>query len=493
MVRASKRTPEEKAEARREKSRRYNASERGKAVRAQGSAARKRGRRKVAKGHITRVPPLPSGVQQWSGVSVYPDDPTHASVYAGADDFDGHLIHCFLDAPPFNIPESEREAARVPHRYRRGGTLWQRERALDGYLERGHVEKQRFWAERAADLKVRLLHEEIRAEIRAQLEEWDRILDLNKSFVTDSVECVMWERHLVWKARMPCLPPYHPCPGHENTREHDRCSQCLYYTVWTGFVRGAFSNSWIAREQTERFTDSRQKSFKTKAEMDAWWASMCADHHSGGCPPFEPVSFSLVRNPITYPSSAPCTRAALIAAAPLIPPINIIGPSTSVAGSSSAPPPAPSPFNSPRSRDSSASSPAPQKEEATTPQLSTRAHPPSRLLLTPTGMAGMSTPGLSAALGTPTPASSSARARGPSASVLVTPNPHATPRPAPDPAAPLPPVRMYGIRNVSIFFPTFEAARQAAENLKLSDSKIMVSSNYRKLEAWMSGEPFDAD
>ena len=52
---------------------------------------------------------------------------------------------------------------------------------------------------------------------------------------------------------------------------------------------------------------------------------------------------------------------------------------------------------------------------------------------------------------------------------------------------------MYGIRNVSIFFPTFEAARQAAENLKLSDSKIMVSSNYRKLEAWMSGEPFDAD
>ncbi|KAJ7200867.1 hypothetical protein GGX14DRAFT_400469 [Mycena pura] len=201
MVRASKRTSEEKAEARREKSRRYNASERGKAVRAQESAARRRGRRKVAKGHITRVPPPPSGVYEWSGVPIYPDDPIHASVYTGTEEFDVSPIHCFLDVPPFKIPKREREAARAPHQYRRGGMLWQRERALDGYLERGHVEKKCFWAERAADLKTRLLHDEIRAELRAQLEEWDRILDLNKSYVANSVECVMWERHLVWKAR----------------------------------------------------------------------------------------------------------------------------------------------------------------------------------------------------------------------------------------------------------------------------------------------------
>ncbi|KAJ7190937.1 hypothetical protein GGX14DRAFT_407581 [Mycena pura] len=201
MVRASKRTPEEKAEARREKSRRYNASERGKAVRAQGSAARSHGRRKVAKRHITRVPPLPSGVHEWSGVPVYPDDPIHVSAYAGTDDFDFAPIDAFLDSPPFNIPEREREAARAPHRYRRDGTLWQRERALDGYLERRHVEKRHFWAERAAVLKAHLLHDEMRAEISAQLEGWGRILDLNESFVTNSVECVMWERHLVWKAR----------------------------------------------------------------------------------------------------------------------------------------------------------------------------------------------------------------------------------------------------------------------------------------------------
>ncbi|KAJ7194241.1 hypothetical protein GGX14DRAFT_586878 [Mycena pura] len=61
--------------------------------------------------------------------TAHPDDPIHASVYAGAEDLDVRPIHCFPDAPPFNIPESERKAARAPHRYRRGGTLWQQNTA----------------------------------------------------------------------------------------------------------------------------------------------------------------------------------------------------------------------------------------------------------------------------------------------------------------------------------------------------------------------------
>ncbi|KAJ7220888.1 hypothetical protein GGX14DRAFT_676348 [Mycena pura] len=61
--------------------------------------------------------------------TAHPDDPIHASVYAGAEELDVRPIHCFPDAPPFNIPESERKAARAPHRYRRGGTLWQQNTA----------------------------------------------------------------------------------------------------------------------------------------------------------------------------------------------------------------------------------------------------------------------------------------------------------------------------------------------------------------------------
>ncbi|KAJ7192577.1 hypothetical protein GGX14DRAFT_578011 [Mycena pura] len=61
--------------------------------------------------------------------TAHPDDPIHASVYAGAEDLDVRPIHCFPDAPPFNIPETERKATRAPHRYRRGGTLWQQNTA----------------------------------------------------------------------------------------------------------------------------------------------------------------------------------------------------------------------------------------------------------------------------------------------------------------------------------------------------------------------------
>ncbi|KAJ6458764.1 hypothetical protein C8R45DRAFT_1109883 [Mycena sanguinolenta] len=106
--------------------------------------------------------------------------------------------------------------------------------------------------------------------------------------------------------KMSCHPPFYPCPGHELCSEHDKSSTCYYYFVFAGFVRGIFTNSWVARNQTECFTDSRQKAFKTRNEADAWWAVICNAHHSSGCPDFEPLNFDLDVDPRTDPSSTPC-------------------------------------------------------------------------------------------------------------------------------------------------------------------------------------------
>ncbi|KAJ7736631.1 hypothetical protein B0H16DRAFT_1730678 [Mycena metata] len=184
---------------------------------------------------------------------------------------------------------------------------------------------------------------------------------------------------------MVCTPPYHPCPGHESKTEHDSCSQCLYYAVFLGFARGAYSNSWIARDQTDGFTDSRQKSFKKWADLEHWWSGMCATHHTAGCPPFEPLGFSLNAPYNTHPSSPPCTRSGgaiprgtlTLPNLPLLPayvPTAVAGPSTAVAG---WPVPAPSPF----------AAPAHKKEEPLSPNLRSPPHVAvnTRVQLTPTG------------------------------------------------------------------------------------------------------------
>ncbi|KAJ7219353.1 hypothetical protein GGX14DRAFT_560439 [Mycena pura] len=201
MGRTAKFTPEERAQSCRDKNTKYRQSEHGKAVRAQGHATDKRGRRKVAKGHLTRVPPLPSGIEEWTRASLHPEHPIHISARADTEDFDASSIYHFLAPPPFDIPESEREAARTPQPYHRGGTVWLRQRALDGCLERERVKKQEFWGVQASVLNICSLHDEIRAEIAIQLGEWERILSLNKGLVDRSLECAMWQRHVIWKAR----------------------------------------------------------------------------------------------------------------------------------------------------------------------------------------------------------------------------------------------------------------------------------------------------
>ncbi|KAJ7029945.1 hypothetical protein C8F04DRAFT_1264287 [Mycena alexandri] len=131
---------------------------------------------------------------------------------------------------------------------------------------------------------------------------------------------------------MPCRPPFYPCPGHESISSHDSSAACAFYPVFAGFVRGTFTNSWIARAQTDGFIDGRQRSFKHYADVLHWWETMCQAHHQDGCPPFEPIDFSLDPDAKTHPSSAPCTRIdpnVLVAAG------IAIGPSSSSPSSSS--------------------------------------------------------------------------------------------------------------------------------------------------------------
>ncbi|KAJ7754814.1 hypothetical protein B0H16DRAFT_1458852 [Mycena metata] len=372
---------------------------------------------------------------------------------------------------------------------------------------------------------------------------------------------------------MVCTPPFHPCPGHESKTEHDAAAQCLFYAVFIGYVRGAYTNSWIARGQTDGYTDSRQKAFKKWADLEHWWSGMCAMHHTAGCPPFESVGFSLNPPSNTHPSSPPCTRAGgpiprghvILPNLPLLPAYTpVAGPSTAVAGPSTAvagpsttslPVPAPSPFTAPPHK----------KEEPRSPKLLS---PPrvtlnTRVQLTPTGLprglhlaaataaaqSGSRTPRASAppmtllaaelatddeddedysdlestltesstlstapssrlsspelrlatpvyvaapvaapaAVPAPVPAAPILRAAPVIPSVLVTPGPGAPS--TPEPARHLPRVRQYGIRGVSVFYPTHESARAAAMSLGI-DPKIMVSDNVEKLEAWMIGETF---
>ncbi|KAJ7353488.1 hypothetical protein DFH08DRAFT_987948 [Mycena albidolilacea] len=157
------------------------------------------------------------------------------------------------------------------------------------------------------------------------------------------------------------------------------------------------------------------------ADVLEWWQDLCAQHHQGGCPAFEPVIFTLNPPNSTHPSSAPCTtiapagpavyvaapagthysgatRAAIAAAAdPYLAP----GRSTATAPVAPAPPPAPAVAAAPG--PSAAAAPAPtgspfvaspsdvKKEEVSSPTLHLNVPPRVNMntwvQLTPTGQA----------------------------------------------------------------------------------------------------------
>ncbi|KAJ7896112.1 hypothetical protein B0H14DRAFT_2558530 [Mycena olivaceomarginata] len=280
--------------------------------------------------------------------------------------------------------------------------------------------------------------------------------------------------------------------------------------------------SWITRSLCNGFTDSRHKAFKKCMEAERLWADLCATEHRGGCPAFEPVTFTLDPPANTHPSSVPCTIPILG-----LPPRVVLP--TQEPTSRVLPMPAGSPFTSTVSGSltlsgSSASlgsstssgtasfivSPTPKQEPAS-PQLHLnvppRVTPLTQVQLTPTSQAcgnvlvaeceGHHTAQPST---TATPCSAEqvehttprAAPQEPRPSVLITPvaTDANTALIAAVPATPAPAPCQYVICSVAVFYHSHAAALAAAHSLNRPTAKIMVSDNIEKLEAWMFGKPF---
>ncbi|KAJ7367229.1 hypothetical protein DFH08DRAFT_949202 [Mycena albidolilacea] len=348
---------------------------------------------------------------------------------------------------------------------------------------------------------------------------------------------------------MPCTPPFYPCPGHEDKTCHDKSSPCSYYVVSVGWVHSIFTNLWIQRSQLEKFVGSHGKSFKTWAEAEQWWASQCAELYINGCPPFEPLTFSLVPDPFRQPGPPGCAR--VVAAAPVavaaprapllspiavpctvLPPAGSPFASGSAASSMSSSPSSASSLSSSESLFDSDSCTAPlmPKKEAASPipkkernpllfpsSKSTRpptASPSTRACSSPPPayMTGRGIPRTAAPAPAPaardfpsrsptpasdddgddddpmpaTPTPAARRARGSARSILATPQQGGAVALAP-PRAVAP--------SSSPPLTIYAAAHAAAVNLGLPDSKIMFSEtdNIEKLQDWMSGKPFLGD
>ncbi|KAF8147456.1 hypothetical protein K438DRAFT_1780076 [Mycena galopus ATCC 62051] len=286
--------------------------------------------------------------------------------------------------------------------------------------------------------------------------------------------------------------------------------------------------SWIARDQTNGFTDGQQKAFKKWRDVLTWWHQLCHDHHRDGCPPFDPITFTLDPPANTHPGTSPCTSSPPPRGSPPYPavPIVPIAAGSPFAHSSSS---SWASSSSTSSLDSLASSGlfqsdpelTPKKEQPTTPVLTL--NPPPRVTLathvqlTPTGRArgtaivAAGGPAASAAdAAGPAPAAD-APAAGPPATVAATPtrgDTGAVPResvlitpghePAAAPANPAPqpepePEFTYGIRGVAMFYPSHGAARAAARRLGMADARILASRNALRVQAWMYGEPFEGE
>ncbi|KAJ7784791.1 hypothetical protein B0H14DRAFT_3506994 [Mycena olivaceomarginata] len=334
---------------------------------------------------------------------------------------------------------------------------------------------------------------------------------------------------------MPFTPPYHTSPGHESYLNHNNNSGCSYYAVWSGRVRGVYTNSWIARDQTDSYTDAFQRAFRKWSDMEFWWNDLCNTHHKGLCLPFELVTFMLSPSPVSHPTSPPCTaptqvlapaRALVgLALGPAPVPVPVPAPVPAAADAPAHPPapagngfldagirvypmPAALPFAASRpssslSSSSSSASTVKKEEDVTTPKLRLNVPPcvspltHVQLTPTPTRYArDMATPGDARALPhthtavvTPAGPDPDADPEEPRPSVLAMPGP-AAPNPVP---AHVPRVVQYGIRGVAVFYLSHATALAVARHLGMEDTKIMVSSNAAKLEAWMLGKSFEGE
>ncbi|KAJ7756138.1 hypothetical protein B0H14DRAFT_2635191 [Mycena olivaceomarginata] len=292
------------------------------------------------------------------------------------------------------------------------------------------------------------------------------------------------------------------------------------------------------------------KASKRGMTLELWWRGLCHEQHQGGCPPFEPVTFTLNPPANSHPSSAPCAGQ-LAPPAPLglgvpnivMPAGSPFGPaarnpgasSCSTASSSSLSTASSSSLSSTGSAFGSSSSfcpsssyllapkkqepnsPSIPKDEPTTPSSSFRLNvpprvtPETRVQLTPTGYARGTMLALahrqdcaSARAGIAAMDLEPGRvpATEPPMPALDPPAPAPAPAPATpcarneDAAPPRPSVLAtlrYGIRGIGVIYASQAAALAAARSLGLLNPKLMVTDNAKKLEQWILGLPFTGE
>ncbi|KAJ7880720.1 hypothetical protein B0H14DRAFT_2566121 [Mycena olivaceomarginata] len=264
--------------------------------------------------------------------------------------------------------------------------------------------------------------------------------------------------------------------------------------------------SWITRSLCNGFTDSRHKAFKKCMEAERLWADLCATEHRGGCPAFEPVTFTLDPPANTHPSSVPCTIPILG-----LPPRVVLP--TQEPTSRVLPMPAGSPFTSTVSGSLTLSGSSASLGSSTSSGTASFISPaalerPAARYTPHSGAAHTDQPGLRQrpqllnAKGT-------TRRNPPPQRPLVLPSRLSTRRPvllprslAPPSSSPLVatdantaliaavPATPGACPIVAVFYHSHAAALAAAHSLNRPTAKIMVSDNIEKLEAWMFGKPF---
>ncbi|KAJ7064502.1 hypothetical protein C8F01DRAFT_1249530 [Mycena amicta] len=174
----------------------YEQTPKGQIVRAEGR--RMRGKRKVAKRHISRLS-IPDLVEDWGCADLRTDKP--AFRFAQEDDFDLSTLEPWLASPPFN--QSAIARLQEPASYAYTYTLTC---AIDGYLlrqERTREESER--AHQASGKKKAL--DRWRKDVQDLLaEDWVRLWGFREMYKPGTREHQVWERQTSNERHTPSLP-----------------------------------------------------------------------------------------------------------------------------------------------------------------------------------------------------------------------------------------------------------------------------------------------
>ncbi|KAJ7241841.1 hypothetical protein C8J57DRAFT_1526637 [Mycena rebaudengoi] len=281
-----------------------------------------------------------------------------------------------------------------------------------------------------------------------------------------------------------CTLPYFPSAGFEDRQTVENTTCGFFYVVKIGRVPGAYTDSWISRDQVSGFCNGTQKAFKTWTEAEA--IRPVAAPVTIAQPPSYESTATTTGSPSSITASLDsCSKSSASSGSGVSDISFVSGLSsafTSSFGTSRAAAqyalnfPSAVPLVKASLHAAGGAPCTPLKDQPRTPSLPVTLQ--TRVQLTPSSraagalLAARATASGTAPPPTPvlapipqTPQLHLQATQTPALSILQTP----TGPPNPPPPPPL----------------------QAA--VGLTDVKLMVSRNYDKLEAWVTGEPFDGD